>query len=283
MRPIKALKAFNAAPEHFGPVPELRWLPIAALVVDDAYQRPIVGRGKTNVLAIASGFSWVKFAPVVVCPVQGGTYAIVDGQHRTTAALMIGIDSVPCLIIQADRKQQAASFRAINGNTTKVNRLSIYKAAVAAGEPEALAVEAAIREADVTIIIHCCAAKDLKPGHTMASGTIGACIAKYGHALTVLTLKAVRASEGDSGGSLQSKIIAAAALALFDHPGWREDKRLFEAFEDLDLVSEMEDAFLSAKRKGAPKAADLLYCSVVGHLDTWFSNPRRAGAGAALR
>ncbi len=161
----------------------------------------------------------MKFAPVVVSPIAGGAYAIVDGQHRTTAAATIGIDSVPCLIIQADRKQQAQAFRAINGQVTRMNRLMIYKSALAAGAPEALAVEAVARKAGVTIVTHCIAGKDLKPGHTMACGTIATCIAKYGEALTILTLQAIRASEGERGGSLLSRIIFAVAIVLADQCG----------------------------------------------------------------
>ncbi|VTZ52510.1 Chromosome partitioning protein ParB [Methylocella tundrae] len=267
MRPIEAMKGNVTPPEHFGPVPELRWLPIAQLVVDETYQREISGPGKTNVRGIAANFSWMKFAPVVVCPVQGGAYAIVDGQHRTTAALTIGIDSVPCLIIQADRKQQAESFRAINAGTVKVNRLAIYRASRAAGDPEALAIDAASRAAGVTIVASYMASKDLKPGETMASGTVGKCLAQYGRDLTVLALKTIVASESEQGGALQAKIIASVAAVLYDNPAWREDARLTGAFKNIDLAGEMEEAFFKAKKPGAAKAADLLYCAIVRHLD----------------
>lgn len=118
MRQIEPLADVHG-PEDYGPVPEMRWLPIGKLIVDDAYQREITPAGQRNIRAIADAFSWMKFAPVVVSPVAGGAYAIVDGQHRTTAAATIGVDSVPCLIIQADRKQQAQAFRAINGQVIR--------------------------------------------------------------------------------------------------------------------------------------------------------------------
>ena len=46
------------------------------LVVDPAYQRPIIGKGRQNVDRIARAFSWSCFAPVVVSPVAGGKFAI---------------------------------------------------------------------------------------------------------------------------------------------------------------------------------------------------------------
>jgi len=91
------------------------------LVVDPAYQRPIIGRGRHNVDRIARTFSWSCFAPVVVAPVEGGKFAIIDGQHRTTAAALVGLESVPCHVVAAAREAQAAAFKAINGVTTPIS------------------------------------------------------------------------------------------------------------------------------------------------------------------
>jgi hypothetical protein len=89
------------------------------LVVDTEYQREIGRKGATNVMQIAEHFDWSKFAPVVVAPVEGGRFAIVDGQHRTTAAMLREIKEVPCQVVQADRAKQAAAYAAVNGNITK--------------------------------------------------------------------------------------------------------------------------------------------------------------------
>ena len=72
-----------------GPAPMLSWLPVEQFVVDDTYQREVGKRGRSNVQHIAEHFDWSKFAPVIVAPVEGGLYAIVDGQHRTTAAIAL--------------------------------------------------------------------------------------------------------------------------------------------------------------------------------------------------
>ena len=74
-----------------GPAPFLEWIEINKLVVDVTYQREIGRRGATNVNQIAENFDWSKFAPVIVAPVEGGQFAIVDGQHRTTAAMLRGL------------------------------------------------------------------------------------------------------------------------------------------------------------------------------------------------
>ena len=120
-----------------GPAPVLQWLPIDQLGIDPAYQRDILRRGHDNIGRIARRFDWRKFGTVIVAPIAGGRYAIVDGQHRTTAAAVRGIESVPCQIIMADPGEQAAAFAAINGAVTGMTPLQLHAARVAAGDPDA--------------------------------------------------------------------------------------------------------------------------------------------------
>src|ERR1700693_5195445 len=100
----------------------LQWLKITDLVVDPAYQRPIVGKGRRNVDRIARAFSWSCFAPVVVSPVEGGKFAIIDGQHRTTAAALVGFDSVPCQVVIAAREEQGADLQVTNSVRSPISR-----------------------------------------------------------------------------------------------------------------------------------------------------------------
>src|SRR5689334_9126401 len=121
-----------------GPAPFLDWIEVEKLVVDTTYQREIGRRGTVNVQQIAEQFDWSKFAPVIVAPVEGGQFAIVDGQHRTTAAILRGQKTVPCQVVQADRAKQAAAYAAVNGNVTKTTAQQLYHARVAARDPQAL-------------------------------------------------------------------------------------------------------------------------------------------------
>ena len=114
--------------------PELAWLDINNLVIDNEYQRPIVRNGWEQIKWIANNFNWNSFSPVLVSQVDNNTYAVIDGQHRVHAALLAGHDSVPALIVQATQAEQAAAFSRVNGNTTRVTPHTIYKAALAAKE-----------------------------------------------------------------------------------------------------------------------------------------------------
>jgi hypothetical protein len=68
MRPISTEGFEKPKSVSDGAAPMLQWLKITDLVVDPAYQRPIVGKGRQNVDRIARAFSWSCFAPVVVSP-----------------------------------------------------------------------------------------------------------------------------------------------------------------------------------------------------------------------
>jgi ParB-like chromosome segregation protein Spo0J len=57
--------------------------------------------------------------------VEGGRFAIIDGQHRTTSAAILGIETVPCQIVIAEQTEQAAAFKAINGTITPISQMAL--------------------------------------------------------------------------------------------------------------------------------------------------------------
>jgi hypothetical protein len=158
-----------------GERPELQWLKIDRLRIDPNYQREIGRRGADNIVAIAPKFKWAKFTPVVVAPIGEGLFAIIDGQHRTTAASACGFESVPCVIIQVDGAEQADAFVAINANVTAMSPLQLHAARLAAGNSDAAELTEVCREADVTICRYPVPANKMKPGETLAVGMLQTC------------------------------------------------------------------------------------------------------------
>ena len=98
-----------------GPAPMLQWIDIELLVVDESYQRELRADNMKAIRRIAERFDWSKFSTVHVAPIEGGRFAIIDGQHRTHAAAACGFSQVPCQVTPMDRTRQAAAFAAING------------------------------------------------------------------------------------------------------------------------------------------------------------------------
>ncbi|WP_309628190.1 ParB N-terminal domain-containing protein [Brevundimonas sp.] len=234
-----------------GPAPMLQWLKIADLVVDDRYQRPIYGAGHRNVREIAERFSWSKFAPLIVAPVEGGKFAVIDGQHRATAAALRGLESVPAQVIIADEIEQAAAFKAVNGQVTRMHKLAVQHAALMAGDADALAIKAACDAAGVAILRYPVALPSLKPGETLALGAVKEALKSFGHDALVTAMMCVTETSNNRPGLLAADIIKAVCAALASNERWRDGgEALFAAFDVIDLEDELEEARCSRRAKG---------------------------------
>lgn len=193
-------------PASFGRPARLEWLPVKQLVVDPEYQRGISGVGRKNVIRIASTFNWAMFAPVIVSGVGSNQYAIVDGQHRVTAAALLGIDNVPCCIIEAKRGEQAAAFKAINGNVTRMHTTSMLHASIAAGESDALRLKAVADRAGVVILRYPKPVSAMSPGETIAVSSIRRAIDRFGDDIVALSLEMLATAGGGYSGVPEATI-----------------------------------------------------------------------------
>lgn len=238
-------------PTSLGPLPEQRWIDIALLRVDETYQRPIAGNGERNVRRIFKAFNWTMFAPVVVCPVEGGFYAVVDGQHRTTAALMCGVTQVPCLVIQADGPAQARAFHAINGNTTAMNASTLYRAKLAAGDPDALRIASIAQRANVRIHTSKPSWEGLKPRETLSPAFFFNIVRKYSDDHMLSTALRVAADvAGPHKGLLNPLVISVFIELLLRVPAWCHAS----SFEGIDLRAAHDEARSSGEDVAAKRA-----------------------------
>lgn len=234
-----------------GPAPMLQWIRISELVVDPAYQRPIVGKGRVNVDRIARDFSWSCFAPVVVSPVEGGRFAIIDGQHRTTAAALVGLETVPCQVVIAAAPEQAAAFKAINGITTPISAMALHAAAVVANEPWAVELADVCARAGVELLRYPVPTEKQSPGQTMAVSAIGSCLRRYRRETLITALQCVTETANNRSGMLSARIIKALCSVLNENLAWRDSgSRLLDAFDAIDLAGiDTASAMEAATRK----------------------------------
>jgi hypothetical protein len=246
------------APDECGPAPQQMWLPIAQLVVDPRYQREITKQGRSNVRRIAASFHWKYFSAVVVAPVPGGQYAIVDGQHRSTAAALCGHPAVPCQVIFADVNEQAQAFSAINGAVTRVHNLAMHKAAVAAGDKDALAIEKAAAAAGVQVLRFPVSELNQLPGQTMAIGAIRDCLREFGREAVVLGLRGVTETSNAVKGGLNATIVRAivTVAGLWLVQG-RNPVAFITALGGIVLIREADKAARAERPKGQSIAAAL--------------------------
>jgi hypothetical protein len=160
------------APRDPGAVPELRWLPVQDMVIDDTYQRPLGRSNRLAIRQIASEFSWGKFSPVLAAPIVGGRYAIIDGQHRVHAAVLAGHDMVPAMLVPLSERDQAAAFASVNGNVTAMTPFHVLRAALAAEEPWAIEARAAVEAAGCSLRVANASTAWKKPREVYAVSTV---------------------------------------------------------------------------------------------------------------
>jgi ParB-like nuclease domain len=217
-------KRFNSPASLFspGPAPFLEWIAVDRLVVDTEYQREIGRRGAINVAQIAENFDWSKFAPVIVAPVEGGRFAIVDGQHRTTAAMLRNIEQVPCQVVQADRAKQAAAYAAVNGNITKTTPQQLYHARLAASDSQALEIAHVCSASGVEVLRRSIPLAEMKVGQTQAIGALTRCLKLYGRDTLITALQCITQTADGNAGFVKATVIEALCQVLHQVPAWRD-------------------------------------------------------------
>ncbi|ORE94137.1 hypothetical protein ATO13_08686 [Stappia sp. 22II-S9-Z10] len=262
LRPI-TIDGFKAGPEiQAGPAPMLQWIAIADLVIDDTYQRMIDGAGRRAIMRIAAAFSWARFSAVHVAPVEGGRFAVIDGQHRTHAAALCGFESVPCQVVTIAPAEQAAAFAAINGIVKPILPVDIYKAALAAGEEWAVTADRAVRDAGCQLMTYGTSAGQKKPGQVFATKTIRRSIEDHGAEATTAALRAIRQAphHGATVDAYNVAMLRPAINAIASRP--RLHAKIGTWLDTFDIASAAEQAkdyVRDRRRRGVPSVSAVEY------------------------
>ncbi len=235
---VEGLKA--PPPGDHGAVAQLQWIAIADLVVDPSYQRDMTPWSRKHVEKIAAEFDWSLFSPVVAAPVAGGGFALIDGQHRSRAALLAGETHVPAMIVIADRARQAKSFAAINGQTFKMTSMAVFKAALASGDPAHVRCAEIAQACGVRILAYPLARRGQQPGDTMAAASLLRALTECGEEAYRAALTAIMASKGDKRGLVDSATVLALARLFREHRISLEAVR--KAFAWIDLRAARAEA-----------------------------------------
>lgn len=112
-------------------------LPVAQLLVDKSYQRE--ARGKV-VNSIASNWNIFKCKAIEVS-YRDGKFYVINGQHRTMAARIVGEEFLPCQIyINLTMEQEALLFAEQLDNVSRLTTTERMAAEVAGKDPDAIAV-----------------------------------------------------------------------------------------------------------------------------------------------
>ena len=190
-RAIAPLMGPPPAKPETGPAPRLEWIEVGKLVVEESYQREIGERGLKNIGEIVRNFRWSRFTPVIVAPREDGLYALIDGQHRATAAATLRIGEVPAQIVDMGPEERTEAFSYINGAVTALSAMATFHAAVAARIQAAVAAQRALDAAGARVLRYPLAAGRMAPGDTCAAGALMKAADTYGDAALSAALVAI--------------------------------------------------------------------------------------------
>lgn len=252
MRKIEPLPKIETGPVN-GEMGDLAILSINALRVDETYQRSMSAKSKKNVAYICKNFSWIKFTPIIVVEIPGNLFAVIDGQHRATAAMTLSISEIPCCVMKCTPEQAAAAFAAINGRVTSISPADIWHAEVAAKDPDAMAVKRVLDAADVTIIRKNISRYDIKVGQSRSINVIRRAFEKHGPDLLTTALQCITQTGNGNPGFISGAVINGIINAirtkkeLLGNPS-----RLFDIFDMIDLEELVEKARVITKNTGNP-------------------------------
>lgn len=130
---------------------ENRKISVDELNISDAYQRTIV---PSRVNQIAKNLDQDAFGSLTVGERKDGSYWVVDGMQRLTAARNLGIAMVPCDVFESSGpKHEARVFRLKNRERTNVSACALFKAQLTEGDEQSLAIAEIVRRAGLKLAL----------------------------------------------------------------------------------------------------------------------------------
>jgi hypothetical protein len=224
-----------------GPRPSMGWIRCRQMVVRDQYQRELGKRSRGMIKSMTRDWSWRRFQPLVVAPIGGDKYAVVDGQHRLAAAMARDdIPELPCYIIDApDIAAEASSFISLNTDRIAVNGLDRFWAQLAAGDLTANRIKSIADKADVAIARS--AVKVLPPRSTAAIAVIRKFLPQ-GDGVIIEAMQLLALAKVDVPDAFRAAPIAAVIRLLLVHGAKLDRERLVEALQLFDIDVETRKA-----------------------------------------
>lgn len=155
--------------------PRFEWIAPSSLLIDPQYQRSLTEASVRLIHRIAAGWSWRRFKPPIVAATDAGLH-ILDGQHTAIgAATHGGIHTIPVMIVEgADQLERARAFLGHNRDRVGLTALSLFHAAVAAGDESAQTVMQVCGRAGVTVLRHVRPQGVFEIGETIAVAALAA-------------------------------------------------------------------------------------------------------------
>ena len=198
---------------------ENRKIDVDELNISDAYQRTIIAR---TVNRIAKNLDQDAFGSLTVGQRADGSYWVVDGMQRLTAARKLGIGMVPCDVFQSEgQEHEARIFRLKNRERTNVSSISLFRAQLTEGDRQSLQIADVVRRAGFKLALR---EESAKWPYIRAVKALERSYQRVGEeglseAFTILN----EAWPGEDG-ALQGDMIEGVCWFIKKHPGFDRDR-----------------------------------------------------------
>ncbi|MHB8286944.1 MAG: hypothetical protein ACYDD1_20020, partial [Caulobacteraceae bacterium] len=181
LRPVQALKLTVKRGEAATQPPVFMDVAPTDLLIDGSYQRDLADRGVRLITRIIEAWDWRRFKPPVCAWTDAGL-VVIDGQHTAIAAATHGgFSTIPVMVVEAKGAEaQASAFVGHNRDRLSLHPTQIHAAAVKAGEPDAVRIEAICARAGVSVVRNPYGSRRYAVGETISVGTIGNLIREHG-------------------------------------------------------------------------------------------------------
>jgi hypothetical protein len=123
-------------------------LPIDSLFVDPSYQREAL---PAFIRRIMANFDPHLVGVLLASKRPDGRYALIDGQQRWTALKAKRYKTAPCLVYNVEPHEEAWLFAKFGRERRNLNSWATFRGFLAAGDPHALAIKAAVEDAGLKI------------------------------------------------------------------------------------------------------------------------------------
>ncbi len=155
MRPIVPIDLAGVVPRDLtGEIgPDFDIVAPTELLVDETYQRNLSPKSVDLIRRIVAGWSWSKFKPPICTRVDGALH-VIDGQHTAIgAASHGGIPVIPVVVVPVPEVAgRAAAFVSHAKDRLQATALQVHRAALVAGDDEAVTLDAVCRRAGVELL-----------------------------------------------------------------------------------------------------------------------------------
>lgn len=219
---------------------ENKKISVDELNISEAYQRTIVP-GRVN--RIAKNLDQDAFGSLTVGQRRDGSYWVVDGMQRLTAARKLGIAMVPCDVFESDgQEHEARVFRLKNKERTNVSSTALFKAQLTEGDEQTLTIASIVKQAGLKLGLE----NDSKRWpYIRAVKCLERAFQRVGAEGIKTTLRVLVESWGGEDGALQGDMIEGMAWFVKKH----------ESFDETRLIERLSKKSIS----GIIRAADANY------------------------